>query len=133
MVKKSRVSNWMSETIGWRASRHEEVGGDEAPGEPCPPGLPGLIEGYALKILDMTIPFAFALEEIAQAVSERGHRRGPDYLDTAHGPTTGNFAARQRPFSTPLLATRYEVPSEERVHASRRDIVSFLIHLSAAV
>ena len=62
---------------GWlagRDSRHEEVGGNEAPGEPRPPGLPSLIEGYALKILDVTIPtYAFALEEIAQAVSERGH------------------------------------------------------------
>lgn len=62
--------------VGWRDSRHEEVGGNEAPGESRPPGLPSLIEGYALKILDVTIlPCAFASEEIAQAVSECGHRR----------------------------------------------------------
>ena len=51
---------------GWRDSRHEKVGRNEAPGEPRPPGRPSLIEGYALKILDVTIPpCAFALEEIA--------------------------------------------------------------------
>jgi hypothetical protein len=77
---------------GWRNSRHKEVGGNEAPGEPRPPGLPSLIEWYALKILDMAIPtYAFALEEIAQAVSERGH----DTPLELSGPTTGNLSGRE--------------------------------------
>lgn len=91
---------------GWRDSRYEEVGGNEAPGEPRPPGLPSLIEGYALKILDVTIPsYAFAFEEIAQAVSERGHRRALRVTLTRIADVSCTAAARQPETSRPAKAS----------------------------
>ena len=75
------LSNWRlgafkGECGGRRAgggehSRHEKVGGDEPPGESRPPGLAGLVEGYTLDLAILSC--AFALEKIAQDVSERGH------------------------------------------------------------
>jgi hypothetical protein len=101
---------------GWlaRDSRHEEVGRNEAPGEPRPPGLPSLIEGHASKILDVTIlSYAFASEEIAQAVSERGHRRALtlelDALQTR--PDSRTHRGPRRLLSTPLfLASPLQPP-----------------------
>jgi hypothetical protein len=95
-------------TVGWRDSRHEEVGGNDAPGEPRPPGLPSLIEGYALKILYVTIPsyaYGFALEEIAQAVSERGHRRALLHALTPPLTSLDTAAARQPETSRPGRAS----------------------------
>jgi hypothetical protein len=96
-------------SIGWRDSRHEEVGGNEAPGEPRPPGLPSLIEGYTLKILNVTIPScAFAFEEIAQAVSERGHRRALRLTRTAD--VSCPSAARQPETLRPAKASFHRLP-----------------------
>jgi len=47
-------------------SRHEQVGGDESPSEPGPPGLAGFVEWYTLNLLNVAIPsYGSASEEIA--------------------------------------------------------------------